>query len=100
MGDHEELTGAAVLLSSRAGSYIDGSDILVDGRHIVCQTRNFGGALRHVTWLYIKECKALPSILENASPPNRQRGHISVDEYHSVKVPVYSLCSTGIISVI
>lgn len=36
MGDREELTGAVVLLSSRAGSYINGSDILVDGGHIVC----------------------------------------------------------------
>lgn len=36
MGDREELTGAIILLSSRAGSYINGSDILVDGGHIVC----------------------------------------------------------------
>ncbi|POS69644.1 gluconate 5-dehydrogenase [Diaporthe helianthi] len=36
MGDREELTGAVVLLSSRAGSYINGSDILVDGGQIVC----------------------------------------------------------------
>lgn len=36
MGDREEVTGAIVLLSSRAGSYINGSDILVDGGHIVC----------------------------------------------------------------
>lgn len=36
MGDREELTGAVILLSSRAGSYINGSDILVDGGHIVC----------------------------------------------------------------
>lgn len=31
MGDREELTGVVVLLASRAGSYITGSDIVVDG---------------------------------------------------------------------
>ncbi|KAJ4153062.1 hypothetical protein LMH87_009568 [Akanthomyces muscarius] len=31
MGSPEELTGAVVLLASRAGSYITGADILVDG---------------------------------------------------------------------
>ncbi|XWX00802.1 hypothetical protein V2A60_008823 [Cordyceps javanica] len=31
MGDPEELTGAVVLLASRAGSYITGADIIVDG---------------------------------------------------------------------
>ncbi|KAH8884995.1 NAD(P)-binding protein [Thozetella sp. PMI_491] len=31
MGNREELTGAVVLLASRAGSYINGADILVDG---------------------------------------------------------------------
>lgn len=36
MGDREELTGAVVLLASRAGSYINGSDIQVDGGHILC----------------------------------------------------------------
>ena len=31
MGQPEELTGVIVLLASRAGSYITGADILVDG---------------------------------------------------------------------
>jgi NAD(P)-dependent dehydrogenase (short-subunit alcohol dehydrogenase family) len=32
MGKPEELTGAIILLASKTGSYITGSDILVDGR--------------------------------------------------------------------
>jgi sorbose reductase len=31
MGEADELTGAMVLLCSRAGSYMNGTDILVDG---------------------------------------------------------------------
>lgn len=31
MGQPEELTGAVILLASKAGSYITGADILVDG---------------------------------------------------------------------
>jgi hypothetical protein len=31
MGDASELTGVVVLLCSRAGRYINGADILVDG---------------------------------------------------------------------
>lgn len=31
MGDPAELTGAVVLLCSRAGRYINGADIIVDG---------------------------------------------------------------------
>lgn len=31
MGDPEEVCGAVILLASRAGSYITGADILVDG---------------------------------------------------------------------
>ena len=33
MGEREELCGVVVLLASRAGSYITGSDIVVDGGH-------------------------------------------------------------------
>jgi hypothetical protein len=36
MGNCEELTEAIVLLSHRAGGYINGWDILGDGGHIVC----------------------------------------------------------------
>jgi sorbose reductase len=31
MGESKELTGAIILLASKAGSYITGSDILIDG---------------------------------------------------------------------
>lgn len=31
MGDPAELTGAVVLLCSRAGRYINGGDIIIDG---------------------------------------------------------------------
>jgi len=33
MGEREELCGVVVLLASRAGSYINGADIVVDGGH-------------------------------------------------------------------
>ena len=36
MGEPEELSGVVVLLSSRAGSYINGSDIIVDGGLTLC----------------------------------------------------------------
>jgi len=35
MGDPWELTGPVVLLCSRAGSYINGADLLVDGGAMV-----------------------------------------------------------------
>ncbi|KAK6829846.1 hypothetical protein PG989_010613 [Apiospora arundinis] len=35
MGEPDELTGAVVLLASRAGSYINGADLLVDGGQTV-----------------------------------------------------------------
>lgn len=35
MGQPEELTGAVVLLASKAGSYITGADIVIDGGQIL-----------------------------------------------------------------
>lgn len=35
MGQPEELTGAVVLLTSNAGSYINGADIVIDGGQIL-----------------------------------------------------------------